>query len=340
MDGVGHRGRIYGHPAEAANGRLPVVTMVVALAGGIGAGKFLRGVVRVVAPEDVTVVVNTGDDIEIYGLHVAPDLDSVTYWLGGVMDRERGWGRATETFRATDELRAFGADGAWFGLGDLDLATHLHRSQLLAAGRTLAEATAVVAARFGVASTLLPMSDDPVATRIDVVDDGGAELDLHFQEYWVRRGGAGDVKSVRFEGVDAARPAPGVLEAVAAADAVILCPSNPVVSIGPILAVPGIRDAVAARRDRVAGVSPIVGGRPVRGMADRLMPAAGVEVSAAGAADCYRGLLSGWVIDEADRGLAPRIQGIVDRVAVVNTIMTDDASAEALARTALELALP
>ncbi len=255
-------------------------------------------------------MVNTGDDIELYGLHIAPDLDSVTYWLGGVMDRERGWGRATETFRATDELRAFGADGTWFGLGDLDLATHVFRSQLLAAGRTLAESTAAVAARFGIATTLLPMTDDPVTTRIDVVDDGGTELDLHFQEYWVRRGGAGDVKAVRFDGVDAARPAPGVLGAIAAADAVILCPSNPVVSIGPILAVPGIREAVAERRDRVAGVSPIVGGMPVRGMADRLMPAAGVEVSAAGAADCYRGLLSGWVIDEADRGLAPRIEGI------------------------------
>lgn len=315
------------------------MTTVVALAGGIGAGKFLRGLVRVVAPEDVTCVVNTGDDIELYGLHIAPDLDSVTYWLGGVMDRERGWGRATETFRATDELRAFGADGTWFGLGDLDLATHVYRSQLLAAGRTLAESTAAVAARFGIATTLLPMTDDPVATRIDVVDDGGTELDLHFQEYWVRRGGAGDVKAVRFDGVDAARPAPGVLGAIAAADAVILCPSNPVVSIGPILAVPGIRGAVAERRDRVAGVSPIVGGMPVRGMADRLMPAAGVEVSAAGAADCYRGLLSGWVIDEADRGLAPRIEGTVDRVAVMDTIMTDDASAEALARTALELAL-
>jgi LPPG:FO 2-phospho-L-lactate transferase len=316
------------------------VTTVVALAGGIGAGKFLRGLVRVVAPEDVTVVVNTGDDIELYGLHVAPDLDSVAYWLGGVMDRERGWGRDSETFRATEELRAFGADGAWFGLGDLDLATHLFRTQVLARGGSLTEATAGVAARFGVASTLLPMTDDPVATRIDLVDDDGNELYLHFQEYWVRRGGAGDVKAVRFHGVERARPAPGVLDAVASADAVILCPSNPVVSIGPILAVPGIRDAVAARRDRVAGVSPIVGGMPVRGMADRLMPAAGVEVSAAGAADCYRGLLSGWVIDEADRELAPRIEGTGARVTVMDTIMTDDESAEALARAALELVLP
>ena len=312
---------------------------VVALAGGIGAGKFLRGLVRAVPPEDVSVVVNTGDDIVIYGLHVAPDLDSVTYWLGGVMDRERGWGRAGETFRATDELRAAGADAGWFGLGDLDLATHLFRTERMAAGATLSAATAAVAARFGVTATLLPMSDQLVTTRIEVVDDEGRVLDLHFQEYWVRNAGAGDVKAVRFEGARDARPAPGVVEAIVAADAVLLCPSNPVVSIGPILAVPGIRDAVAARRDRVAGVSPIVGGAPVRGMADRLMPAAGAEVSAAGAADCYRGLLSGWVIDDADRDLRARIEATVRRVTVTDTIMDDDAKAEALARTALDLAL-
>jgi LPPG:FO 2-phospho-L-lactate transferase len=312
---------------------------VVALAGGIGAGKFLRGLVRAVPPEDVSVVVNTGDDIVIYGLHVAPDLDSVTYWLGGVMDRERGWGRAGETFRATDELRAAGADAGWFGLGDLDLATHLVRTERMAAGATLSAATAAVAARFGVTATILPMSDQLVTTRIEVVDDEGRALDLHFQEYWVRNAGAGDVKAVRFEGARDARPAPGVVEAIVAADAVLLCPSNPVVSIGPILAVPGIRDAVAARRDRVAGVSPIVGGAPVRGMADRLMPAAGAEVSAAGAADCYRGLLSGWVIDDADRDLRARIEATVRRVTVTDTIMDDDAKAEALARTALDLAL-
>jgi LPPG:FO 2-phospho-L-lactate transferase len=312
---------------------------VVALAGGIGAGKFLRGLVRVVPPEDVTVVVNTADDIVLYGLHVSPDLDSVTYWLGGVMDRERGWGRAGETFRATEALRALGAEGSWFGLGDLDLATHLYRTERLATGDTLTAATAAVSSRFGVTSTLLPMSDQVVTTRIDVVDDGGRALDLHFQEYWVRRAGAGEVKAVRFEGAPAARPAPGVLEAIAAADAVLICPSNPVVSLGPILAVPGIRDAVVARRNRVAGVSPIVGGAPVRGMADRLMPAAGMEVSAAGAAEAYRGLLSGWVIDEADRDLRARIEGTGLRVGVTDTIMDDDATAEALARTALDLAL-
>jgi LPPG:FO 2-phospho-L-lactate transferase len=309
---------------------------VTALAGGIGAGKFLRGLVRVVAPGDVTAIVNTGDDIAMHGLHVSPDLDSVTYWLGDVFDRERGWGRRDETFRATQELRSFDPDRAWFNLGDLDLATHLFRTNLLAGGRTLSEATAAVATRFGVESRLLPMSDDPVATRIVVVSDG-AELDLHFQEYWVRRGGRDEVKAIRYEGAERARPAPGVLEAVADADAIVLCPSNPVASIGPILAVPGIRDGLSARRADVVGVSGIVAGAPLAGMADRLMPAAGAEVSAAGAAACYEGLLGAWVVDDADRASIPRIEATGVRVRATDSIMTDDAKAEALARVALEL---
>jgi len=315
------------------------MTKVVALAGGIGAGKFLRGLVRAVPAQDLTVVVNTGDDIMLHGMHVAPDLDSVTYWLGDVMDRERGWGRRDETFRATAELRAFGAPGAWFGLGDLDLATHIHRTQLLRRGASLTEATAAVAERFGVRARLLPMTDDAVATHVDAVGEDGVMLSMHFQEYWVARGGRDEVKQVRFAGAERARPAPGVLEAIASADAIVFCPSNPVVSIGPILATPGIRDALEPRRDDAAGVSPIVAGAPVRGMADRLMPAAGVEVSAAGAAACYRGLLSSWVIDDADRALAPRIEATGVRVIVTDTIMADDARAEALARVALRAAL-
>jgi LPPG:FO 2-phospho-L-lactate transferase len=309
---------------------------VTALAGGIGAGKFLRGLVRAVAPQDVTVIVNTGDDIGMHGLHVSPDLDSVTYWLADVFDRDRGWGRRYETFRATEELRSFDPDQAWFNLGDLDLATHLFRTNLLAAGKTLSEATAAVAGRFGIGSSLVPMSDDPVATRIVVVADG-AELDLHFQEYWVRRGGRDEVKAIRYEGADRARPAPGVLEAVATADAIVLCPSNPVASIGPILAVPGIREALATRRSDVVGVSGIVAGAPLAGMADRLMPAAGAEVSAAGAAAWYRGLLAAWVVDEADRALIPRIEAEGLRVGATDSIMTDDTKAEALARFALGL---
>jgi LPPG:FO 2-phospho-L-lactate transferase len=309
---------------------------VTALAGGIGAGKFLRGLVRAVAPEAVTVIANTGDDIAMHGLHVSPDLDSVTYWLGDVFDRQRGWGRRDETFRATEELRSFDPEQAWFNLGDLDLATHLYRTNLLAAGETLTSATAAVARRFGVVPRIIPMSDDPVTTRISVVADG-EELELHFQDYWVRRGGRDEVKAVRYEGAERSRPAPGVLEALADADAVVLCPSNPVASLGPILAVPGIREVVGARRTDVVGVSGIVAGAPLAGMADRLMPAAGAEVTAAGAAECYRGLLGAWVVDDVDRALIPRIEATGLRVGATDSIMTDDAKAEALARFALGL---
>lgn len=309
---------------------------VTALAGGVGAGKFLRGLVRAVPPTDVTVVVNTADDIVMHGLHVSPDLDSVTYWLGNVFERERGWGRRDETFRAMEELRRFDADAAWFGLGDLDLATHLYRTRLLTEGRTLSQATARIAARFGIEARILPMSDDPVTTRIDVVSHG-LRRDLHFQEYWVQRRAQDDVKAIRYQGAAEARPAPEVLEAIERADAVAICPSNPVASIGPILAVPGMREALAARRDRVVGISGIVGGAPLAGMADKLMPVAGVEVTAAGAAEYYRGLLGAWVIDEADRALAPRIEAMGLQAGVTDTIMTDDAKAEALARVALDL---
>jgi LPPG:FO 2-phospho-L-lactate transferase len=309
----------------------------VALAGGIGAGKFLRGLVRVVPPEELTIVVNVADDVVIHGLHVSPDPDSVTYWLGDAFDRERGWGRRDETFRATEELRAFGAEDAWFRLGDLDLATHLFRTVRLSGGEPLSRVTAAIAARFGVAATIVPATDDPVQTRIDAVGRDGVARDLHFQEYWVRRRAADPVKAVRYAGADRARPAPGVLEAIAGADAIVLCPSNPVVSIGPILAVPGIRDAIGERRGAVTGVSPIVDGAPVAGMADKLMPAAGIEVGAAGVAEHYRDLLSGWLVDERDRALLPRIEGMGIRAGATDTIMVDDARAEAVARAALDL---
>ena len=308
----------------------------MALAGGVGAGKFLRGLVRAVPPRDVTVVVNTADDIALHGLRVSPDLDSVTYWLGGAMDRDRGWGRRDETFRTAEELRRFDADGAWFSLGDLDLATHLFRSGMLRSGASLSEAAARIAARFGIAARILPMSDDPVTTRIEAVSMG-RPVDLHFQEYWVQRHASDDVKAIRFAGAAEARPTPGVLEAIAAADAVVFPPSNPVVSIGPILAVPGIRDAVAARRPVAAGVSGIVGGAPLAGMADRLLPIEGVEVSAAGVAAMYRDLLSGWVIDSVDERLAGRIEALGMRVAVTDTVMRDDEAAERVARATLEL---
>jgi LPPG:FO 2-phospho-L-lactate transferase len=314
---------------------------VVALAGGVGAGKFLRGLVRVIRPKDLTIVVNTGDDILVHGLHVSPDLDSVTYWLAGVADRERGWGRAGETFRTMEELRRLSAAWSWFGLGDLDLATHLLRTGLMRGGAPLSEATARVAGRFGVEARILPMTDDPVTTRIEAVDASGTLIDLHFQEYWVELGARDQVKAIRYEGVERARPAPGVVESLAEADAVLVCPSNPIASIDPILAVPGIAEAVAARRDRVAGVSPIVGGAPLRGMAEQLLPVVGVEVSSAGVAAHYagRGLIGGWVMDDVDRALAELVAGLGVSVAVVDTIMVDDEASERIARTALETAL-
>jgi LPPG:FO 2-phospho-L-lactate transferase len=312
---------------------------VAALAGGVGAGKFLRGLIRTVPPEDLTVIVNTGDDVRIHGLHVSPDLDSVMYWLADVADRERGWGRAGETFRTTEELRRFGAPDSWFSLGDLDLALHLFRSRLLERGSSLSAVTAEVVRKFEIRVRIIPMTDDPVETRVEVVDEGGQAMDLHFQEYWVKRGARDEVKAIRYHGAESARPAGGVLDAIQEADAVLICPSNPLASIGPILAIPGIRDALAERRNRSAGVSPIVGGAPIRGMADRLLPAIGVEVSATGAALCYRGLVRGWVIDETDRTLTDAVERQGFDVVVAPTLMVDDGAAEVVARAALRLAL-
>lgn len=308
---------------------------VVALAGGVGAGKFLRGLVRVIPARDVTVVVNTADDMTIHGLLVCPDIDSVTYWLAGVADRERGWGREGESFRALEQLRRLGSE-AWFSLGDLDLGTHLARADLLASGAGLAEATGRIARGLGVDATILPMTEDGVTTRVEVLAPDGEHLDLHFQEYWVGRRARDEVKGVRYDSVESARPAPGVLEAISSADAVVICPSNPVASIGPILALPGLREA--ARERLAVGVSPIVGGAPLLGMADRLMPVAGLEVSAYGAAAAYAGLARAFVIDERDERLRSRIEGELGmRVATTDTIMVDDEAAERVARTALRL---
>ena len=311
---------------------------VAALAGGIGAGKFLRGLTKVVPGSDLTVIVNVADDIVVHGLHVSPDPDSVTYWLGDVFDRDRGWGRRNESFRATEELRAFDPDVAWFGLGDLDLATHLFRTGQLAAGASLSEVTAWIARRFGVEARVLPATDDRVETRIECLDQlTGEPLELHFQEYWVRRAARDPVKGIRYDGALDAAPAPGVLASIAEADLVVVCPSNPVVSIGPILAIPGILDAVTARRGAAVGISGIVGGGPVSGMADRLMPAAGIEVTASGVAEHYRDLLSAWLLDDIDRDLVPRVESLGIRCAATDTIMVDDERAEAVARAALAL---
>ena len=311
---------------------------VAALAGGIGAGKFLRGLARVVPGSDLTVIVNVADDIVVHGLHVSPDPDSVTYWLGDVFDRERGWGRRSESFRATEELRRIDPEAAWFGLGDLDLATHLFRTGRLAAGTRLSAVTASIARRFGVEARVLPATDDRVETRIECVDQlTGERLDLHFQEYWVRRGARDAVKEIRYDGAPDAAPAPGVLDSIAEADVVVVCPSNPVVSIGPILAIPGVHDAVAARRTVAVGISGIVGGAPISGMADKLMPAAGIEITAAGVAEHYRDLVCAWLLDDVDRDLVARVESLGIRCGSTDTIMLDDDRAEAVARAALAL---
>ena len=311
---------------------------VAALAGGVGAGKFLRGLVRVIPAEDVAVVVNTADDFELHGLHISPDLDSVTYWLAGLADRERGWGRRAESFRALEEVRRLGGQG-WFSLGDLDLATHLVRTQWLHEGVLLSEVTDRIRRALGVGPRIVPMSDQPVRTWIEGLSPDGEAISHPFQVYWVGRGARDEVKAIRFEGAGAAAPAPGALNAVAGADVLLVCPSNPVVSIGPILAVPGMTEAIRNRAGPAAGVSPIVAGAPVAGMADRLMPAAGLEVSAWGAASAYRGLIRGFVIDQRDAGLAPRIEAELGMVVTVtDTLMVDDDGAERVARAALEAA--
>jgi LPPG:FO 2-phospho-L-lactate transferase len=303
--------------------------MITALAGGVGAARFLRGLVQVVDPSEVTVVVNTADDDWFHGLYVCPDLDSVTYTLAGAQNPETGWGLAGETFAAVDALARYGED-TWFRLGDRDLATHLFRTRLLREGATLTEATAQVAAAWELAPRLLPMTDDRVATRI-TTDDG----ELAMQEWFVRERCEPAVRDVRFAGAAESSPGPGVLDAIAAAETVLICPSNPVISIGPILSVPGIRDALVARRDRVVGVSPIIAGRPVKGPADRLMGPMGIDVSCVGVARDYRAFCSALVIDNGDSARAGEIDALGVRAVVADTLMTDARVAAALARDTL-----
>ena len=305
---------------------------VVALAGGIGAARFLRGLVQVVDPADLTVVANTGDDLQLHGLHVSPDLDTITYTLGGGVHHEQGWGRAAETLAVSTELRdRYGAE-PWFTLGDRDLATHLTRTAALRRGETLSEATRAITAAWGIPFTLVPMTDDAVATIITTTDGRR----LHFQRWWVGERAASDVASVDLAGSAGAVPAPGVLEAIGRADLVVLCPSNPVVSIGTILAVPGIREAL--RRAPVVGVSPIVGGQVVRGMADRLLPAEGVEVSCVGVAAYYRDFLDGWLIDDVDADRAAEVTALGVSVGVAQTVMETPAVAADVAKAVLALA--
>ncbi len=309
---------------------------ITVLAGGVGAARFLRGLRAAVPDADITVIGNTGDDFEPFGLHVSPDLDTVMYTLGGGISEEQGWGRAGESHVVLGELGAYAAGPDWFGLGDLDLATHILRTQLLRAGRSLSEVTAVLCQRWQSGVRLLPMSDDPVRTHVTVEEDG-RERELHFQEWWVRLHAAVPAHRIEPVGAATARPAPGVLEAIAAADFVLFPPSNPVVSVGVILAVPGIADAVRAKT--VVGVSPIIGGAPVRGMADACLSAIGVATSATAVAAHYgRDLLDGWLVDTQDKDAvdAPELAGIAVRARPL--YMTSVAAAAQIAEAAVELA--
>ncbi len=305
---------------------------IVALAGGVGAARFLSGLVRVVEPADVTIIVNTGDDRDFFGLRVCPDLDIVTYTLAGVIRADTGWGIEGDTTATLDAIRRFRSD-AWFLLGDRDLATHIHRTERLRAGATLAEVTAEVARAFGVEATILPMTNDTATTRLSRA--GGLLTD--FEEYLVRDGAPDDVVGVDLSMASDAEPAPGVLEALEGARTVLICPSNPIVSIGTIRAVRGVDGKLRARRDAVA-VSPIIGGAPVKGPADRLMRARGVEVSALGVASLYRDILGGMVVDAVDAELAPGIETLGMKTRVVNTLRRTPEIASDLARATLELA--
>ncbi len=309
--------------------------MLAALAGGVGAARFLRGLVQVVPPDDITVIVNTGDDDWFHGLLVCPDLDTVTYTLAGVENPDTGWGLAGETFAANQALERYGRP-TWFGLGDRDLATHLYRSDRVRAGASLSTIAAEIAAAWDVRSRLLPMSDDPVSTRIDVRTSEGSVSELHMQEWFVRERAEPPVAAVRFEGVERAAAAPGVFEALDQAETIVVCPSNPVISIGPILAVPGMRDALRRRRDRVVGVSPIIAGAPVKGPADRLMGPLGMEVSCVGVARAYRDFCSALVIDGGDAVRAPEVEALGVHAVVTDTLMRDARVAAALARNTLD----
>ncbi|MFE6691584.1 2-phospho-L-lactate transferase [Streptomyces sp. NPDC057743] len=312
---------------------------IVVLAGGIGGARFLRGLKAAAPDADVTVIGNTGDDIHLFGLKVCPDLDTVMYTLGGGINEDQGWGRAGETFRVKEELAAYGVGPEWFGLGDRDFATHIVRTQMLGAGYPLSAVTEALCDRWQPGVRLLPMSDDRVETHVAVEDENGERKAVHFQEYWVRMRASVPALAVVPVGAEEAKPAPGVLEALAEADVILFPPSNPVVSVGTILAVPGVREAVAASGAPVVGLSPIVGDAPVRGMADKVLEAVGVESTAAAVAQHYgAGLLDGWLVDEVDAGAVAEVEAAGIRCRAVPLMMTDLDATAAMAREALALA--
>jgi LPPG:FO 2-phospho-L-lactate transferase len=306
--------------------------MITVLTGGTGGAKFVQGVVRVVPPAEVTAIVNTGDDLNCWGLHVSPDLDSILYALAGVLSRERGWGFEGDTFNCLERMRQLGAP-AWFQLGDRDLGTHLRRTELLRT-RTLSEATTEIAAAVHVRARILPMSDDRVETRI--ATPAG---EMSFQEYFVRERYRVPVTAVHFAGAQQAKPAPGVCEAIRDSEAVLIAPSNPITSIGPILSVPGIREALRETKAPVAAVSPIVGGAAVSGPAGELMKMRNLPVSIAGVARAYEGFLDVLIADERDAAIAPEVEAGGMRVKLTNAIMNCEQAKEDLARVTIAAAM-
>jgi len=304
--------------------------IVVALAGGVGAAKLLRGLVQLMPPQDLVIVGNTGDDVELYGLHISPDLDIVLYTLAGIVDEKKVWGVAGDTFNCLDMLDRLGFE-IWFKLGDRDLATHIVRTKLLREGMTLSQATAELCRMLGVEAKLTPMTNDHVRTRVV-----SGQLTMEFQEYFVKRGTRDDVTSVLFEGAEKAKPAPGIIDGIKDAERVIVCPSNPILSISPILSIPTVRNELRKTRAYIVGVSPIVGGKAIKGPADRVMASMGLEVSAYGVAKFYDDFLDRFIIDRADESQRERIEGLGVKVTVMDTIMKSLDDSIRLARAVLE----
>ena len=308
---------------------------VSVLCGGVGAARLLAGLVRAVPPTEVTAVVNTADDMVLHGLAISPDLDTVVYTVAGAIDPDRGWGLRDESWQAMATLERYGG-ATWFGLGDRDLGTHLYRTQRLTEGASLSTVSGEIARAWGLDLTVLPVTDDPVRTRLTLADpEGSPDEEVAFQDYFMARQHDVPVASVRFAGAEAATPAPGVLDALATAGTVIVAPSNPIVSIGPVLAVPGIREAVTARRDSVVAISPIVGGRALKGPADRLLRELGHDDSVAGVARLYAPFAGTLVIDHADAAHADAVRAAGLRCVVTDTIMRDPDAASALCKVVL-----
>jgi LPPG:FO 2-phospho-L-lactate transferase len=304
---------------------------ITALAGGVGASKLLLGLYNVMDPRDLTIIVNTGDDITLHGLKISPDLDIVTYTLTGIVDTKKGWGFRGESFHMLSRLAVYGRAN-WFNLGDRDLATHIHRTAMLAEGKSLSQVADSIRTALGVKSLILPMSDDPVPTIID-----SNEGPLHFQEYLVKRRTEPVVRTIRFAGVESARPAPGVLEAIATADRIIICPSNPLISIGPILAVPGVREQLRAHKEKVFAVCPIVGGKSLKGPSDKMLAQLGHKSTALGVAKLYADFTGTFVIDPADKSQAAAISTLGMKVAILPTVMKTKTQKRKLARALLTL---